>query len=77
MATIMEKLVKDIKVGDMLDLAGDKYADPDNSNTFFEYQYAEVMDLVNETPSCICIYTEAGAFGMPPEHLVKLSNSSS
>ena len=70
--TMSKKQVKDIKIGDRLDLAGDNYADPDNSNTFFECQYVEVTDLENETPNCICIYTEAGAFGMPPDHLVKL-----
>ncbi len=69
---IIFKAVKDIKVGDALDLEGDIYADPNRNNDCYEYHYVQVDDIIVESSNCIFIVTEMGGVGYPPEHKVKV-----
>ena len=70
-ATMETRAVRDLKPGDMIDLAGDKYADPDTQSVMFECEYAVVADVTPETPECIAIDIEGvDVFGFPPDHLV-------
>lgn len=65
--------VKDIKVGDMLDLAADKYADPLGMRIEFECEYVTVCEVIPETPGCIALGFEGiDVFGFPPDHLLKV-----
>lgn len=63
--------VDQVKVGDLLDLSGDKYADQNDDNIIFECELQAVCQIEQETPDCIVLYIEGGAgYGMPPDHLV-------
>jgi hypothetical protein len=71
MATAMKR-VSELRLGDMIDLEGDRYADPDSANPAFECEYAVVDYIERETSDCILIGIEGGDnFGFPPDHLVK------
>ena len=67
-----------VKVGDRLDLEGDKFADPNGNGVdpsgdyhAFEFELAEVEEIERETPDCIVLYTSLGGFGFPPAHMIK------
>lgn len=67
--------IKALKPGDMLDLAGDKFADPDHDNPYLECQYAVVAGIEFETPNCIRVdFEEGSSVGFPPEHFVRSGN---
>ena len=65
----MKKQAQDLQRGDLLDLEGDEYADPDNSDRVFPFEKAVVMAVEQETPTCIRVDTNAGSFGVPPDHV--------
>jgi hypothetical protein len=66
--------VRDIKPGDIIDLAGDQYADPNHDNVTYEYEYAVVGGVIHETPDCIVLCIEGvDHIGFPPDHLVMLA----
>lgn len=60
--------------GDIVDLEGDKYADPDNDNVRFQSEYMEVVYVEDqETPRCVVI--GFGGFdhvGFPLYHKLKV-----
>lgn len=70
--------VTDVRPGMDLDLEGDKYADPENDlDGLFVYEFATVMSVIRETPGCVLIHFEnAGDFGFPPDHEVRVSEES-
>jgi hypothetical protein len=69
----MEKIkVSDLQVGDMVDLQGDRFADPMHSHIEYECEYAMVQDLERETPECICVYFDSNAVGFPLNHELPL-----
>lgn len=73
MTKILETPVKDVKVGDFLELQGDAYADPKKDNTVYEFEYCLVEEIEQETISCICLYFDnSNPVGFPPDHLVKV-----
>ncbi len=61
-----------VKVGDMVDLEGDTYADPNRDSLAFECEYAIVFEVDRETADCVAIYFDGCAFGFPPDHLLKV-----
>ena len=66
--------VSEVKIGDMLDLAGDPIADPASSNVALEFELALVVEVERETPDCTLIGLEGlGAYGFPPGHQVWLA----
>ena len=75
--TSITKAVRDLVVGDMVDLAGDHYADPKRDQPALECEYQIVSWLEVETPACICVFFEGFVCGFPPEHLVKLAGRES
>ena len=68
---ISTKMVSELTAGMKIDLAGDKYADPDNTDAYFESMYVVVDKIVQQTPDCIVVYGEIeGVWGFPPKHEV-------
>lgn len=59
-----------LEPGDMVDLEGDKYADPDREHPWLEYELATVVEVVRETPECVCVYFEGLAVGFPVAHVL-------
>lgn len=65
--------VRDLHPGDLIDLEGDEYADPDRSRCAFQFEYAEVAEVIVETVDCIAVGIEGvDLFGFPPDHRVPL-----
>ena len=68
---ISTKIVSELTAGMKIDLAGDKYADPDNTDAYLESMYVVVDKIVRETPDCMVVYgEEERAWGFPPKHEV-------
>lgn len=66
-----------IREGDLVDLAGDPYADPHhdpNALTAFEHYRVEVIE--EETIDCTVIHFNNGSFGFPPEHRLRVLKES-
>ena len=66
-----------IKVGDIVDLEADTYADPEHDNDLLTYEYYEVIEIEHETTDndgnpcdCYCIYFNGFTCGFPPDHLL-------
>jgi hypothetical protein len=62
----------DLRPGDFVDLEGDKYADPDNANVTYEFEYQEVCEVTKETPQCVAVGFDGSLVGFPPDHLLKV-----
>ena len=62
-----------IVAGDMIDLEGDKYADPDRGNVSLQCQYMEAALVEQETPECTVIGFEGfDRVGFPTHHKLKV-----
>lgn len=68
-----------LRIGQRVDLEGDRYADPDNNSENgwrsthpeFESEYEIVFDTVSESSGCIRVDFNSGfSCGFPPDHLV-------
>lgn len=63
--------IADVKEGDLLDLHGDQYADPEADNTLLKSELAQVVEVNHETPRCISLGIEGfDLVGFPPHHYV-------
>ncbi len=66
-------MAKNVKVGDLVDLEGDEYADPDYDKTWMLYLFAEVTDVEQETPECVAIGFEGfDLVGFPTDHELRV-----
>jgi len=71
----MKKRVSDLKIGDLVDLEGDRYADPNRDHISFGFEYQEVATIEHETPDCIAVGFEGfDVVGFPPWHMVKVGS---
>ena len=68
----IETAVKDLKEGDLVDLEGDIYADPDHDKPLLVDTYQEVDRLEPEGEGCICVYFVDFTCAFPPEHRVRV-----
>lgn len=61
-----------LSVGDMVDLEGDAFADPDcDPGSAFDCEYAVVCSVKRETDDCVAIGFEGfDLVGFPPDHLL-------
>lgn len=66
------KRIDELKEGDLVDLAGDIFADPRDDNPALECEFATVLDVERETPECVCIYFDSITAGFPPTHHVRV-----
>jgi hypothetical protein len=60
-----------LRVGDLVDLAGDPFADPESDNISLECEYAVVCEVAREADDCIAVGFEGfDVVGFPPDHIV-------
>lgn len=70
---IVEVAAKDVKEGDLVDLEGDTYADPDRDHPAFESEFQTVMEVEHETPECVAIgFDGFDVVGFPVDHVLKV-----
>ena len=63
--------VEEVQVGDILDLEGVPYLDPDDQ--YWEFLYGVVCGVERETPDCIRLdFEETDSIGLPPDLEVRL-----
>lgn len=63
--------IDELKEGDLIDLEGDKFADPNRRRLEFQCEYACVDYVCREDESCVAIGIQGvDVFGFSPEHLV-------
>jgi hypothetical protein len=62
-----------IQIGDLIDLKGDCFADPNGAHTQFESEYVQVVSVEIETADCIAIGFEGfDLVGFPHDHLLNV-----
>lgn len=66
----IKKLVREIEVGDLVDLEGDKYADT-CCDPAIAFAFASVDEIEQDGVTCIVLHTSQGSFGFPPDHLIE------
>lgn len=66
--------VSELAPGNLVDLEGDKYADPRHEHVMLQSQYVEVVSIEQETPHCVAVGFEGfDVVGFPPDHMVPVS----
>jgi hypothetical protein len=64
--------VKNLCIGDRVDLENDPYADTNSDDIDYDCEYAVVCGIVRESPSCIAVEFDGfGVIGFPPDHMIK------
>lgn len=72
MKTTLTKVI-DLKFGDWVDLEHDFYADPNNNDDRWHFEYAIVDHIEMETSNCVVLHTKDGEeIGFPVNHEVKV-----
>jgi hypothetical protein len=65
--------VSSLRAGDIVDLAGDRYADPTGDRVDFEFENVIIGAVIPEAPTCTVLCIDGvDRFGFPPDHPVKL-----
>lgn len=65
--------VESLRQGDLIDLEGDRYADPDFESIELEFEYARVESIHIEAKvigHLVLVETTSGAFAFPAGHRV-------
>jgi hypothetical protein len=73
--TFVDMRVDEIRVSDMVDLEGDRYADPHagTPDSSWQFEYGAVVDIERETPTCIRLdFHNSESVGFPPDHVLKV-----
>jgi hypothetical protein len=65
---ILTKAAMDVLVGDVLDLEGDPFADPNRDNPSLQCEYQTVIEVESETPYCVRLAFDGLAVGFPYGH---------
>lgn len=74
MAEILVWRVRDLKVGNHLDLSGDVFADIERGDVAFEAKYQRIADIRIDNEHCITIELESGReFWFPPDHYIRVA----
>jgi hypothetical protein len=69
----MSVKAKDLKAGDLVDLEGDAYADPNHDNWRYSIEHGEVETVEWETQECVAVYfTNGSVVGFPPDHELRV-----
>ncbi len=64
---------KDVRIGDLVDLEGDTYADPRHDHAALASLYQTVCEVERETETCVAIGFEGfDLVGFPPDHPMKV-----
>lgn len=81
MTTITQVPASEIRVGDLIDLEGDEYADHlhepcemcvDRNPDLFKMEFQEVRTVNHETPDCVAIGFDFDVVGFPTWHLLSV-----
>ncbi len=66
--------VERVKTGDLIELAGDRYADPDGERVMAMKEFGIVLhDAYRETPECTTLHIEDDdLYGFPTGHLIRI-----
>lgn len=68
------KAAADLQPGDMVDLEGDPFADPERSNIALDCEYQIVCDVERETAGCVAVGFEGfDVIGFPPGHHLRVA----
>jgi hypothetical protein len=71
---VVQRRVDRVRVGDLVDLQNDRYADAQGFETGetaiveSRFEFAVVESIERETPRCTVLHTSQGSFGFPPSH---------
>lgn len=69
----MLKPVIELRPGDLVDLEGDAFADPEYRNPAFPFELAAVAAVERETFDCVAVAFEGfDVVGFPPSHFVQV-----
>jgi hypothetical protein len=67
-APLTQRQVKDLRIGDRVDLQGDSIAD-NGEHPEFEFEFESVAEIEPETKACTVIHFDSGfSCGFPPDH---------
>ena len=68
---------EDIRPGDVVDLEGDRYADPNGEDVSFRHEHAIVSNVERETPECVRLDLADESYGFPvTHHLTRITRNS-
>lgn len=71
--TEMTVTVAELIDGDLVDLEGDQYADPEHNHDCYDLERLEVLEMTVETPYyCTLVYFDGATVGFPPDHKLKI-----
>lgn len=66
----VKRKVRDLRVGDRVDLEGDEIAD-NGEHPEFQFEFQTVLTLEREGEDCIVVGFESGfTCGFPPDHMI-------
>lgn len=69
----IETPARDLREGDMVDLEGDRFADPRRDKPALQALYQTVDCVVAETPDCVAVWFEGfDCVGFPPDHALRV-----
>ncbi len=69
---ILRLPIKELQIGDLVDLENDPFADPDHSNPMYPFEYQTICAIEVENPDCICVYFDGSTCGFPTDHMVSV-----
>ncbi len=72
-----QRRIDQVRVGDLLDLEHDEYADPTYhrdgyGSDNFKYEFARVLNVERKTDNWFVVYATQGAFHFPCDHWVNV-----
>ena len=74
----MRVQIRDLQIGDRVDLENDRYANPNIDHPLYEFEMAVVSDVAPETPTCTAVTFEDGTqVGFPPNWYVEIDTRDS
>lgn len=63
----------ELRIGDLVDLEGNLYADPDGTSDLLRFELVEVVSVEREEPWCVAVGFEGfDVVGFPPDTLLKM-----
>ncbi len=70
-AGMILKAIRRLKPGDLVDLCGDPFADPEKSSPLLQHELVTVDEVERETAHCFAVYFEGfPCIGFPPDHRI-------